>query len=97
MKPEKICDRDFQSYNLLLTWAHEQYFRICQKTKRLANKFAVPARGFKRQGKNNGRLGRNKNLGSRKPSLRVKQNIYSPNRLYITFPMLVPEILLKFC
>ena len=29
---------------------------------------------------------KNKSLGPRKLSLRVMQNIYSPNRLYLTFP-----------
>ena len=49
------------------------------------NKFAVQAIRFKRQGKNNGSVGKNKNLGSQKLSLRVMQNMYSPNRFYITF------------
>ena len=49
-------------------------------------KFAVQALRFKRQGKNNGSVVKNKNLGSQKLSLRVMQNMYSPNRFYITFP-----------
>ena len=66
--------------------AHEQYFRIYQKAILFMIKFAVQAIRFKRQGKNNGSVVKNKNLGSQKLSLRVMQNMYSPNRFYITFP-----------
>ena len=67
----------------LSTWI---VFSNLSKTILLVNKFAVQAIGCKVQGKNNGSVGKNNNLGSRKLSLRVMQNMYSPNRFYITFP-----------
>ena len=45
---------DFQSYNWLLIWYHEQYLPIYQKTELLVNKFAVQARWFKWQDKKTG-------------------------------------------
>ena len=67
----------------LSTWI---VFSNLSKTILLVNKFAVQAIGCKGQGKNNGSVCKNNNLGSRKLSLRVMQNMYSPNRFYVTFP-----------
>ena len=52
------------------------------------HKFAVQARGFKQTRQRimaKISVGKNKNLGSRRLSLRVMQKMYSPNRFHTTF------------
>ena len=48
-KSAKFCDWDFQSENLIITWAHEWHFRSYQKTILTMSKFAIQARGSKQQ------------------------------------------------